>query len=253
MQGQQLGEIFVRSGLITQDQLQSALDKQRQLGSQEQIGDVLVGMRLISEQDRVRALGDQWGVAFVDLGEQTIAPEALACVTQELARRYKVIPVQLEGARLTLAMKNPLDIFAIDEIRLITGKDVEPVIATEESIILAITDAYKGGGTAAAVEGVLRDFQDGVTLDSGRPDDEMSIEELKELSDQAPVVRLANMIISRGIAEHCSDIHIEPAKDCLKVRYRVDGILQDGLIVPKKAQASPVSYTHLTLPTTPYV
>jgi len=238
MQGQQLGEIFVRSGLVSEGQLQAALDKQRQLGAQEQIGDVLVGMNLITECDRVRALGDQWGVPFVDLASQPPAPEIASLVSQELARRYKVIAVALDGNRLTLAMKNPLDIFAIDEIRLITGKDVEPVIATEEDIILAIGASYKAGTSADAVEGVLRDFDDGVTLENGRPDDEMSIQELKELSEEAPVVRLANMIISRGIAENCSDIHIEPAKDCLKVRYRIDGILQDGLIVPKKAQAS---------------
>lgn len=240
MQGQQLGEIFVRSGLVSERDLQAALDKQQQLGAQEQIGDVLFGMGLITEADRVRALGEQWGVAFVNLAETPVQHEAVALVTQDLARRYKIIPVSLDGRRLVVAMKNPLDIFAIDEIRLITGKDVDPVIACEEDIILAIGEAYKASASGdVAFEGVLKDFDaDDVTFDNGRPDDELSIQELKELSQEAPVVRLANMIISRGIAEHASDIHIEPAKDCLKVRYRTDGILQDGLIVPKKAQAS---------------
>ena len=238
MQGQQISDILVRSGLVTEDQMQGALDKQRQLKSQEQIGDLLVSMGLIREQDRVRALGEQWGVAFVDLaGLEDIPHDVVSCISQDLARRYKVIPVSVEGKRLTLAMKNPLDIFAIDEIRLMTAKDVEPVIAVEEEIILAISKFYKTG-TREAVEGVLKDFEDGVTLEDYRGDEDMSIEELKELSEEAPVVRLANMIISRGIAEKCSDIHIEPAKDCLKVRYRIDGILQDGLIIPKKAQAS---------------
>ena len=238
MQGQQISDILVRSGLVTEDQMQGALDKQRQLKSQEQIGDLLVSMGLIREQDRVRALGEQWGVSFVDLaGLEDIPHDVVSCISQDLARRYKVIPVSVEGKRLTLAMKNPLDIFAIDEIRLMTAKDVEPVIAVEEEIILAISKFYKTG-TREAVEGVLKDFEDGVTLEDYRGDEDMSIEELKELSEEAPVVRLANMIISRGIAEKCSDIHIEPAKDCLKVRYRIDGILQDGLIIPKKAQAS---------------
>ncbi len=236
MQGQTFGEIFVRCGMVSEDQLHSALEKQRQLGSQEQIGEQLVSMGLITERDRVRALGEQWGVPYVELSDQERPAHVVTAISQELARRYKVIPIAADGGRLTLAMKNPLDIFAIDEIRLITGKDVEPVIATEEDIILAIGNSYKVTGDA--VEGVLRDFEDEVTIDNYREGEDLSIEQLKELSEEAPVVRLANMIISRGIADKCSDIHIEPAKDCLKVRYRIDGILQDGLIIPKKAQAS---------------
>ncbi|MBC8102753.1 MAG: Flp pilus assembly complex ATPase component TadA [Cytophagales bacterium] len=234
---ERIGELFVRQGLVTQADIASALEKQKQLGGHKQLGDLLVSMGLITEKDRVRVLGEHWGIEFIDLAEVEIPYEVATLVSQDLARRYKVLPVQVEGNRLKLAMKNPLDIFATDEIRLITGKEVEPMIATEEDILLAITEAYRNDGEA--VGDVLKTFEDDVSLDNHRGDDEnISIEELKNLSEEAPVVKLANMIIAKGILEKASDIHMEPARDCLKIRYRVDGILLDGLVVPKKAQAS---------------
>ena len=241
MQSTAIGEIFVSSGLITEEQLQQALEKQRQLKSQEQIGDLLVSMGLITERDRVRALGEQWGVPYIDLTEIKVEEDVTSVITQELARRFKVFPVARAPKKITLAMKNPLDIFAIDEIRLITGKEVEPVIATSEDIINAITTNYRVEvNVTDAVTDVMRDLSDGSVeiTDADADDDNISIEQLKELSGEAPIVRLANMIITRGITDKASDIHVEPAKDCLRIRYRVDGILIDGMQLPKKTQAS---------------
>jgi type IV pilus assembly protein PilB len=138
-----VGEIFVTTGLITQEQLQLAIDKQMQLKTPEKIGNLLVSMGLITERDQVKCLGEQWSVPYIDLTETTIEPGILRKVTQELARRFKVVPVDMKGSKLMLAMKNPLDIFAIDEIRLITGMEVEPLIATEEDIINAISNNYR--------------------------------------------------------------------------------------------------------------
>ncbi len=233
---ERIGELFVREGLVTEAQIISALEKQKQLGGNKQIGDLLVSMGTITERDRVRVLGTHWGVDYIDLSANPVERETANLITQDLARRYKVIPLGVKNGRLRLAMKNPLDIFATDEIRLITGKEVDPVIATEEDILVAIAEAFKAAGDA--VEGVLKDFDDDVSLDTHKIDEELSLTELKELSEEAPVVKLANMVIARGIAEKASDIHMEPAKDCLKVRYRLDGILIDGLVVPKKVQAS---------------
>jgi len=235
-----MADVFVSSGLVSDEQLAQAVEKQRQLKTQEPIGDLLVSMGLITERDRVRCLGEQWGVPYVDLTEIQIPDEVTSAVTQELARRFKVIPIERSPKRLTLAMKNPLDIFAIDEIRLITGKEVEAVIATEEDIINAISANYRTEvNVTEAVAGVMKDLDEAtITLTQGGSEDNITIEQLKELSGEAPVVRLANMIISRGITDKASDIHIEPAKDGLRIRYRVDGILSDGMTLPKKAQAS---------------
>ncbi len=233
--------MFVTSGLVTEEQLAQAVEKQHQLKSQEPIGELLVSMGLITERDRVRCLGEQWGVPYVDLSEMRIPEEVTSAVTQELARRFKVIPIAREMKRVTLAMRNPLDIFAIDEIRLITGKEVEPVIATEEDIINAISANYRTEvNVTEAVSDVMRDLDEAsiqITADNNG-DENITIEQLKELSGEAPVVRLTNMIISRGITEKASDIHIEPSKDSLRIRYRIDGILSDGMTLPKKAQAS---------------
>ena len=234
-----IGEIFVESGLITEEQLEVALDNQRQLKTKELLGDLLVSMGLITERDRVRCLGEYWSVPYVDLTDYQIDPDVTKTVTQELARRYKVVPISCHGNKLTLAMKNPLDIFAIDEIRLITGMEVDPVISTEEDILNAITSNYRTeNNVTETVAGVMKDLEEAqITITDGDDEDSISIEQLKELSGDAPVVRLANIIISRAIADKASDIHIEPSKDGIKIRYRVDGILHDGMTLPKRAQA----------------
>lgn len=239
-----IGEIFVTAGLVTAEQLNEATEKQRQLGTSEKIGDVLVSMGMMSERDKVRCLGIQWGVQYHDLSENPAEPEAVKCVSQDLARRYKVIPVMKRNGTITLAMKNPLDIFAIDEVKLITGAEIEPVIATEEDIVTAIAQQYTGSyETSEVVSELMDDIQtsDISLTESESSDDEVSIEELRELSEEAPVVRLTGLIITRGIQDKCSDIHLEPGRSALRVRYRIDGIMHDGLTVPKKVQASLVS------------
>ena len=240
-----IGEIFVSADLVTQEQLNEATEKQRQLGTSEKIGDVLVSMGMITERDKVRCLGMQWGVQYHDLSENPAESEAVKCISQDLARRYKVIPVIKRNGTLTLAMKNPLDVFAIDEVRLITGAEIEPVIATEEDIVTAIAQQYTGSSseTSEVVSELVDDIQtaDISLTEQETSDDEVSIEELRELSEEAPVVRLTGLIITRGIQDKCSDIHIEPGRSALRVRYRIDGIMHDGLTVPKKVQASLVS------------
>ena len=245
MQKRSIGEIFVSADLITEEQLTQALDKQRQLGTGETIGDVLVSMGLISDRDRARCLGVHWGVQYVDLSDDyPVDEEAVRCVSQEIARRYKAIPITRNNGHITLAMKNPLDIFAIDEVRLITGLDVEPMIATEEDILSAIGRFYGSTQSAEAVSELIDNIETteiALTEGDNVKEDEVSIEELRELSEEAPIVRLCNLILNRGIQDRCSDIHLEPGKTALRVRYRIDGILHDGLLVPKKAQASLIS------------
>src|SRR5579883_1445698 len=182
-----LGDVFVQSGLITEEQLKQAVDKQRQLKSQEQIGEVLVSMGMITERDRVRCMGEQWGVSYIELADHQIEPELLQTVTQELARRFKVIPVERKGDKLCLVMKNPLDIFAIDEIRLITGLEVEPLIAAEEDIINSISANYRSEvNVSDTVTEVMRDLEEAhITITDEDGDDEnISIEQLKELSGE---------------------------------------------------------------------
>lgn len=240
------GEIFVQSGLITHEQLAIAIEKQKQLQSHENIGELLVDMGLITERDRVRCMGEHWGVAYVDLTQQPPDPEAVKLLAQDIARRFKAVPISLNNGRLTVAMVNPLDIFAIDEMRLITGKDVEPVIATEEDVLNALNSAYRQETAVTDVlSQVVREIDD-TQIDVRRSspaheEENLSVEQLRELSEDAPVVRLANMIITKAIQDKASDIHIEPAKEYVKVRYRIDGIMQDAMVLPKRVQAPLIS------------
>jgi type IV pilus assembly protein PilB len=241
MQKKSIGDVFVVSGLVTEEQLNQALEKQKQLGSSEKIGDVLVSMGLLTEREKVKCLGDQWGFQFVDLAEYSVDSEAVKSISQDLARRYKVIPISRNNGSLTLAMKNPLDVFAIDEVRLITGGEIEPVIACEEDIIATISNQYSGGtASAEAVSELVDDIQtaDIALTETDVGDEDVSVEELRELSEEAPVVKLTNLIITKGIQDRCSDVHVEPGKSSMRVRYRIDGIMHEGMVVPKKVQAS---------------
>lgn len=231
--------------MVTRDQLNQALEKQKLLKRQEALGDVLVSMGFISEKDRIRGLGEQWGVPFVDVQELEIDPAAIKLIPESVARKLKILPVARRNGKLSLAMKNPLDIFAIDEVRLMTGTDVEPCIASEEDIITAIARLYRAQiNVSEQVDSVIKEFDTG-DIDFGpsseEDDEDISIEQLRELSEEAPVIKLANLIISRGISDGGSDIHIEPAKDFVRVRLRVDGILTEVMRVPKKVQASLIS------------
>lgn len=233
-QTNRIGDVLVEKGLISHEQLQSAVDKQKQLGGKQPIGEILVSMGLITERDRVMALGEQWGVEFVDLTDVLVPEDVSSLISQELARRYKMIPLEVIGDRIKMAMKNPLDIFATDEIRLMTGKEVIPLIATEDSILLAINENYKVA--AQNLNNVLQTFQvEEVELDKKRPE-ELAAEVDQAEAESAPIIKLANALISKAITEKASDIHIEPARESIRVRYRVDGILMDGLTVPKNAQ-----------------
>ncbi len=225
------GEHFLQEGLITGDQLNQAITKQRELDNKESLARILVQMGFISERDRVRCLGKVWGVPFADINEVMPQAEALELLSPQNARKFKALPIERHGSRVIVAMVNPLDIFAIDEIRLITGLDVEPMIVIEEDLYGALQQYYRSEGELLA--GVIRDF-DGSELSIGAtPDDEQEQE-----ADDAPIIRLANLIISQAVIDKASDIHIEPQKDGLRVRYRIDGVLMEGMNLPKKVSAA---------------
>ena len=244
MKSKPTGQILLDWGLITAAQLDAAMEAQKGLPSQEALGDTLVNMGVISERDKLRCLAEQWGCRFVDLESCELTPDIVKLLSQEIARRYKAIPISRSGGRIVLAMKEPNDIYAIDHIRVILGSDVEPVMALEEEILATINRFHNSDTN---VSEVLSDALKDVNLDSiemaanGKEQDEISIEALRELVEEAPIVRLANLIISRGVQDGASDIHVEPGRGGVRVRYRVDGILQDAQVLPKKVQASLIS------------
>lgn len=239
-----ISDILITRGYITPEQLTAALDTQRGLPTPEGLGDTLVSMGYLSQRDKWRCLAEQWGVEFVDLESHDIDLDVVKLVGQEICRRYKAIPIGRSRGRVVVAMREPNDIYAIDALRLIVGADVEPVLAEEEDILGAISRCYANDGTAKdAVNNMIKDIDlDNVEVTTANEGmDDVSVEQLREMVEEAPIVRLSNMLISQAVMDGASDIHIEPRRDGVRVRYRVDGILHEAMQLPKKAQSSLVS------------
>jgi type IV pilus assembly protein PilB len=236
------GEVFVQEGLITREQLDQAIAKQKELGGNEPIGNVLVSMGYISERDRVRCMGRVWGVEFIDLAEHPPEPGTPQKISSTFAKKFKVLPVKAMDGRLLVAMANPLDIFVIDELRLLVGMDVEPLITVEEELMDAIAVAYANDGSVSdALKGVIEDFDGEIEISATGDDEDLSADELRNLGEEAPIVRLANLIINQAIADGASDIHIEPRRADVKVRIRMDGVMHEVMSLPKKVQAPLIS------------
>ncbi len=230
---------------ISDGQLQQALDVQKE--TREPLAQVLANMGLISEKDKARVLGRQWGIPFVDLTERQLDRDLLKSIPLHLMQRWKAVPVDRNGPRLVVAMVNPLDVYAIDQMRLVAGMDIESVIATAEDINSALGQSMSAreeiGATLQEMNDELgsdssADIQVEEKADAG---EDMSVDQLREMMEDAPVVRLANLIIRQAVRDKASDIHIQPEQNRVRVRYRVDGVLHDAMTVPKKAQAPLVS------------
>lgn len=232
------GEQFVEEGLITEDQLRLAIDKQRELNNGETIAKVLVGMGLVSERDRVRCVGNVWGVPFIDILEVQPEPEAVALLSPQLAKKFKSIPIERQGKKLLVAMANPLDVFVIDELRLITGFEIEPMITVEEDLHQALANSYKVDvNVNDALAGVMKDFDAHSLEVTSTDEEELSEAELRELGEDAPIIRLANLILSQAITDKASDIHMEPLKDGMRIRLRIDGMMMETMKLPRKVVA----------------
>lgn len=235
--GMLTGEHFIQEGLITPDQLATAVERQREQGGAEPIASVLTALGYVDERDKVRLTGKLWGVPFVDVTEAKPEEEALACLDPQLAKRYNVLPLERTGSNLTLAMVRPLDIFVIDEIRVATSLNIEPMIAVESELREAIVKAYNlESHVVEALSGALRDFHNDQVSKVTTPHEEDDEGEIDE--DDAPIVRLANLIINQAITDRASDIHMEPRKDGMVVRYRVDGVLIEQMRLPRKVVAA---------------
>jgi len=245
METRTVADIVREVSKVSDDQLRQALDVQKE--TREPLAQVLVNMGLITEKEKVRVLGRQWGIPFVDLAEKQLDRELFKLIPHHLLQRWKAVPVDRNGPRLVVAMVNPLDVYAIDQMRLVTGMDIESVIASAEDVGQAL------GQSASAreeLQGALNemgsefgDIATEIEVQAGgkEGDDDVSIDRLREMMDDAPVVRLVNLVIHQALRDKASDIHVQPEANRVRVRYRIDGILHDVMTVPKKAQAPLVS------------
>jgi len=222
-----LGDILIEAGVLNKDQLEKALSVQKSTG--ERLGKALINLGFLTEEQIVQALETQLGVRRISLAGTTISREVAATIPLSLAERYQIIPVKKEGKKLTLAMVDPTNFFAIDDVAMLTGLEVEPVIAAEKEILQAISQSF-----------TIKDVVE-KAVTKLRPEEAAAGGGEIATADDAPVINIVNSIISQAIKEQASDIHIEPQEKDVRVRFRIDGILRDMLTFPRYAHASFVS------------
>ena len=224
-----LGELLVRNQLISDNQLANAISEQKKEGIR--LGAALVKLGYVQEHDLASFLSKHYGVPSIDLAEFDVDPAVIALVPAEVAQKYQLVPINRAGATLIVAMADPSNIFAIDDIKFMTGFNVEVVVAAEAAIKDAIDTLYDQSATMAdALEG-LEDFDDLELVDGNSLED---VSELERASEDAPVVKLVNLILTDAIKKKASDIHIEPYEHAFRVRYRIDGVLYEVMKPPRK-------------------
>src|SRR5437868_5782726 len=221
----QLGTLLLERGLVTEEQLETALEEQRQ--SRKSLGRVLIDGGIVSEGDLVSTLAARIGLEFVDLGDYTIDPSAVGLISDSLARRFQAVPIGWEENRLVVAMADPSNVVAIDDIRTITGAEVRTVVATRGAILEAIEKHQRIEGNAEDVS----------ALAASEMEAEDDLSRIKEVTEDAPIVKLVNLLISQAVQDRASDIHIEPTETDVRVRYRIDGVLHEVMRSTKNIQA----------------
>ena len=219
--GGKLGQMLMASGLITEDQLKAALEKQEETG--QRLGQVLCDMELVSEQDIARTLGQQLGVPHVWLRKGLIDPKVVGVIPQDKAELYQVIAMFKVRDALTVAMSDPQSLFVIDQLTSLTGCRIQPVLCRSSEIASFIAEYY---GKSMEVDEFLSTL-DQTDMEVVEDASHASLSELEEMAEGSPIINLVNVVVLNAIKEGASDIHIEPDRKRMRVRYRVDGILRE--------------------------
>jgi type IV pilus assembly protein PilB len=229
-----LGEILVKENLINQDQLKKALEFQKQNGGR--LGAVLVKMGIVTDDEVTAVLSRQYGVPSINLKYYEVDPQVTKLIPQETAIRYQIVPLSRVGSTLTIAMTDPTNVFAMDDIKFMTGFNVEPVVASESAIGEAIGKFYGEAQSAQDLDKVMKDIaaDEAVDVELQAEEAEMDMASLEKAADEAPVVKLVNLILTDSLKRGASDIHIEPYEKEYRVRFRIDGILHNIMAPPTK-------------------
>jgi len=234
-----LTRILTEQGLVKEADLQKALAVQKEKGGS--LSDILINLGLVSKDELMIVLSKELGIPPINLSRYKIDAKVISLIPKKVARHYKILPVAVVGKNLTIAMADPLNVFAIDDIKTLTGFQINPVIATEKDIRDAF-GAYYEEDAKATIGKIVEDIEEGgiatlkraadVTLDSS---------DLLRMTQDAPVVKITNMLLAEAVALRASDILIEPMENDLRIRYRVDGILREGRRAPKTLHSAVVS------------
>jgi type IV pilus assembly protein PilB len=227
--GTPLGSLLIEEGLLTEAQLDAAMAEHTRSG--KPLGRLLIEQGTISESELVRTLAHQVGLEFVDLNEVTIDGSVTAVVSESLARRYQAIPVGWDDGRLVVAMADPSNVFAVDDIRALAGADVKTVVSTASQIIETIDRYYRTDGE---VDEVMQAATDEV-------DDDTDLSNITEVVEDAPIVKFVNLLVNQAVGDRASDIHVEPNESDLRIRFRIDGVLHEVMRSPRSIQSGVIS------------
>ncbi|MBI2683455.1 MAG: type IV-A pilus assembly ATPase PilB [Acidobacteriales bacterium] len=231
---QRLGDLLVKEKLITIEQLDQAVKAQKDSGGKDRLGSVLVKLGFVSDEDVTNFLSRQYGVPAINLQYFEIDPAVVKLIPQETARRYQILPLSRVGSALTIAMVDPTNVFAMDDIKFMTGFNIEPVVASETAIMDAIDKAYSVEKEEANLENIMASMSDDVDVELQEESAEATLAELEKGADEAPIVKLVNLVLTDAVKRGASDIHIEPFEKEYRVRFRVDGVLQTVMTPPIK-------------------
>src|SRR6266536_3367675 len=228
-----IGELLLKEKKINADQLQQGQNNQKANGGK--VGFNLVKLGFVKDEEITSLLSKQYGVPSINLTQFEIDPGIIKLIPAETAHKYQIVPLSRSGATLTIAMTDPTNVFAMDDIKFMTGYNVEPVVASELGIKAAI-DNYYGSTSSLELKKVMEDLQQAESgdLEVLEDDEELDMEALAESAEEAPVVKLCNLILSDAIKRGASDIHIEPYEKEYRVRFRIDGILYEIMNPPLK-------------------
>lgn len=231
MQATRLGELLVRNNLITKEQLITALEEQKNSGGQMRLGAILVKLGYVNETELTTFLSKQYGVPSVNLSDIEVDPSVTKLIPPEVAQKYQIVPINRAGSTIIIAMSDPSNIFAIDDIKFMTGYNVEVVVAAEAAIKSSIDKYYDQSASLADVMSDLENLDD---LEVVGEEEDVDVSSLERATEDAPVVKLVNLILTDAIKKRASDIHIEPYERTFRVRYRIDGVLYEVMKPPMK-------------------
>jgi type IV pilus assembly protein PilB len=229
---QRLGDLLVKEKVITSEQLQQAIKTQKE--SNCRLGSALVKLGFLTDEDVTNFLSRQYGVPAINLSYFEIDPAVVKLIPYETAKRYQILPLSRVGASLTIAMVDPTNVFAMDDIKFMTGFNIEPVVASESSITEGIEKAY-GTTNDEDLETVMQSMTgDEADVELQSEEEEVGLADLEKAADEAPIVKLVNLILTDAVKRGASDIHVEPYEKEFRVRFRIDGVLQSIMSPPLK-------------------
>ncbi|HEV2306842.1 MAG TPA: type IV-A pilus assembly ATPase PilB [Candidatus Acidoferrales bacterium] len=228
-----LGEILVRDSLISAEQLKQALEHQKREGGR--LGTCLVKLGLVSDEDITAVLSRQYGVPSINLKFYEVDPSVIKLIPQETAVRYQIVPLSRVGSTLTIAMTDPTNVFAMDDIKFMTGFNVEPVVASETAISEAIGKFYGAVESVEELDKVMKDLAgEDAALELTQEEADMDLASLERAAEEAPIIKLVNLVLTDAVKRGASDIHVEPYEKEYRVRFRIDGVMQSVMTPPLK-------------------